>query len=177
MITTSSASSDSIDSVITQIADTPVSSTTASSNSKQLTTSPVHSPLKAASDDKSADIDEMTSPPSSEEQSKGICFYASHTKSKFNTFLASEPESPPAVNTFANNGTANISEWFFYGFMHDFTHYIDTLHLQMFTIASIFSFLNKLLETQNLFMPHNTIQGNLQCSGVHILFIFLQILP
>lgn len=113
MITTSSASSDSIDSVITQIADTPVSSTTASSNSKQLTTSPVHSPLKAAFDNKSADIDEMTSPPSSEEQSKGICFYASHTKSKFNTFLASEPESPPAVNTFANNGTANISEWFF----------------------------------------------------------------
>ena len=111
MVTTSSASSDSIDSVITQIADTPVSSTTASSNSKQLTTSPVHSPLKAAFDDKSADIDEMTSPPSSEEQSKGICFYASHTK--FNTFLASDPESPPAVNTFANNGTANISEWFF----------------------------------------------------------------
>lgn len=113
MITTSSASSDSIDSVITQIADTPVSSTTASSNSKQLTTSPVHSPLKAAFDDKSADIDEMTSPPSSEEQSKGICFYASHTKSKFNTFLASDSESPPAVNTFANNDTVNIGEWFF----------------------------------------------------------------
>ena len=64
--------------------------------------------------------------------------------------------------------------------MHDFTHYIDTLHLQMFTIASIFSFLNKLLETQNLFMPHNTIQGNLQCSSVCIfiyIFVFLQILP
>ena len=61
--------------------------------------------------------------------------------------------------------------------------YIDTLHLQMFTIiiASIFSFLNNLLlETQNLSMPHNTIQGNLQCSSVCIfiyIFVFLQILP